>query len=311
MSQHGDNLYSKSVLFTLVATVTVLIGTIMTVFVPMFTDSINPKLETLKPYTAIELAGRDIYQREGCLTCHTQTVRPLKTEVLRYGDYSKAGEFYYDRPFLWGSKRTGPDLARVGGKYTDEWHRQHMIDPRAFFAESNMPSYAFLQERMVDAEQTKANMDGLGFPYEQADIESLKQTTELEALIAYLQVIGTAVTGAQRKQLDIAAVPDENPLAGSDQAAANGRTLYIANCAPCHGDYAGGQEIIGSPELTTLFARYESMYNMFGDTTQDKFVLRLIAQGGMGQGAMMPAFGTTLEEEQLWSLVEYLKSIQQ
>src|SRR4030066_1437020 len=125
-----DKLHSSPVIFALLAAVTILVGTIVTMFVPMLTDQMHPRLENLKPFTPLQLAGRDIYQREGCNNCHTQTVRPLKTEVMRYGEYSKAGEFAYDHPFLWGSKRTGPDLARVGGKYSNLWHYLHMEDPR-------------------------------------------------------------------------------------------------------------------------------------------------------------------------------------
>jgi cytochrome c oxidase cbb3-type subunit 2 len=128
---HKKDIYSRAIPFALMVAVTILIGTVVTTIAPMFTKGMHPKLENLQPYTMLELAGRDIYQKEGCVNCHTQTVRPLKADVLRYGDYSKAGEFAYDRPFLWGSKRTGPDLARIGGKYPDEWHIQHMENPQA------------------------------------------------------------------------------------------------------------------------------------------------------------------------------------
>ncbi|MCS7199696.1 MAG: cytochrome-c oxidase, cbb3-type subunit II [Caldimicrobium sp.] len=177
----------------LLATITVLIGTIVTMLYPMFRPEMHPKLEGLKPYTALQLAGRDIYQREGCFYCHTQTVRPLKTEVLRYGEYSKAGEFAYDRPFLWGSKRTGPDLARIGGKYPDEWHYKHFENPQAFFPQSNMPKYGFLKERKLNPKQIEAHMKALGFPYTKEEIEALKDKTEMDALVAYMQVLGTAV----------------------------------------------------------------------------------------------------------------------
>src|SRR5512136_1844963 len=131
----------KPILFAIVAAVVILIGTAVTMFIPMFTAGMHPKLDNLKPYTALQLAGKDMYQREGCNNCHTQTVRPLKTEVMRYGEYSKAGEFAYDHPFLWGSKRTGPDLARIGGKYPDGWHYYHFEDPQSMFPKSNMPRY--------------------------------------------------------------------------------------------------------------------------------------------------------------------------
>ena len=127
----AGELYRKPIMFAIVATVVIRVGTIVTMFYPMFPEGMHPKLDNLKPYTALQLAGKDIYMREGCNNCHTQTVRPLKTEVMRYGEYSKAGEFAYDRPFLWGSKRTGPDLARIGGKYPDAWHYQHFENPQA------------------------------------------------------------------------------------------------------------------------------------------------------------------------------------
>lgn len=181
------------VVLAVLATLAVLAGTIFTMLYPMFRPEMHPKLEGLKPYTALQLAGRDIYQREGCFYCHTQTVRPLKTEVLRYGEYSKAGEFAYDRPFLWGSKRTGPDLARIGGKYPDEWHYKHFENPQAFFPQSNMPKYAFLKERKLNPQQIEAHMKALGFPYTKEEIEALKDKTEMDALVAYMQVLGTAV----------------------------------------------------------------------------------------------------------------------
>src|SRR5512140_3885031 len=154
----AGNLYNKPILFAIVAAVVILIGTVVTMFIPMLTPEMHPKLANLKPYTALQLAGKDIYQREGCNNCHTQTVRPLKTEVMRYGEYSKAGEFAYDRPFLWGSKRTGPDIARVGGKYTDKWHYKHFNDPRAFFDKTNMPAYAWLKNNKLDAKDVEAHM---------------------------------------------------------------------------------------------------------------------------------------------------------
>ena len=140
----AGGIYSKPILFSIVATVVILVGTIVTMFYPMFTTGMHPKLEDLKPYTALELAGKDVYMQEGCNNCHSQTVRPLRTEVMRYGEYSKAGEFVYDHPFLFGSKRTGPDLHRVGQKYPHRWHYDHMYDPRAITPDSIMPAYPWL-----------------------------------------------------------------------------------------------------------------------------------------------------------------------
>ena len=161
-------------------------------------EAIEP-LPGMKPYPALELAGRDVYVREGCYNCHSQMVRPFRAEVERYGPYSVAGEFVYDHPFQWGSKRTGPDLARVGGRYSDEWHRIHLNNPRDLVPESNMPAYTWL-ERPVDPASMPAKMKALravGVPYTDEDIagapEAVKGRTEMDALIAYLQNLGTAV----------------------------------------------------------------------------------------------------------------------
>lgn len=152
----------------------------------------------VRPYTALELAGRDIYQREGCYLCHSQMVRPFRDERERYGHYSLASESMFDHPFQWGSKRTGPDMARVGGKYSDEWHRQHLADPQSVVPESIMPAYPWLQERMVKGKRMQRHMKGLraiGVPYNDADIENapalVEGKTEMDAMIAYLQVLGT------------------------------------------------------------------------------------------------------------------------
>jgi len=205
-------LHSSPILFAVLATAAILIGTAVTMFVPMLTSQMHPKLANLKPYTAIQLAGRDIYQREGCNNCHTQTVRPLKTEVMRYGEYSKAGEFAYDHPFLWGSKRTGPDLARIGGKYPDAWHYGHFESPQAFFAESNMPSYGWLKDNKIDPHEAESHMKTLEFPYTPDEIKALEGKTEMDALVAYIQVIGIAVT--QKASPAAPEVPEKNSLAG-------------------------------------------------------------------------------------------------
>ena len=166
----------------------------------MFQTSIVEAHPKLKPYTALQQAGRDIYVAEGCYNCHSQQIRPFAAETMRYGHYSHANEFVYDRPFQWGSKRTGPDLHRVGGKYTDEWHEYHLIDPRSVVPESNMPGYPWLAEQMVDAQQTQDGLKVLkmlGHPYTDEQIENAKKDvqskTKMEALIAYLQVLGTAI----------------------------------------------------------------------------------------------------------------------
>jgi cytochrome c oxidase cbb3-type subunit II len=169
--------------------------------VPLFFQkSTTEPIKGLKPYTALQLAGRDIYLREGCYNCHSQMIRPFRAETLRYGHYSVAGEFVYDHPFQWGSKRTGPDLARVGGKYSDEWHRIHLINPRDVVPESIMPMYPWLEKAKVDPAQMAPRMKALrivGVPYSDEEIahagEEVINKTELEALISYLQVMGTSL----------------------------------------------------------------------------------------------------------------------
>jgi len=173
----------------------------MVEIVPLFFQkSTTEPLKGVMPYTALQLAGRDIYIREGCFNCHSQMIRPLRAETLRYGHYSVAGESVYDHPFQWGSKRTGPDLARVGAKYSDEWHRIHLINPRDLVPESNMPAYPWLETTPVDAGAMPAHMRALrkaGVPYTDAQIASaadeVKGKTELDATIAYLQVLGLAL----------------------------------------------------------------------------------------------------------------------
>ncbi len=173
-------------------------GGIVEIVPLFFQKSTTEPITGLKPYTALELAGRDIYEREGCYNCHSQMIRPFRAETLRYGHYSVAGEFVYDHPFQWGSKRTGPDLHRVGGKYSDEWHRIHLTNPRDLVPESIMPAYPWLEKTPVDAEAMPSHMRALrrvGVPYTAAEIAAapadVKDKTELDAMIAYLQILGT------------------------------------------------------------------------------------------------------------------------
>ena len=181
------------------------IGGLVQILPSLFQESLSTPIAGLKPYSPLELVGRDIYIRESCSVCHSQQVRPLLAEVKRYGPYSRAGEFVYDRPFLWGSKRTGPDLHRIGGRYTDAWHRLHMLNPRAVVPASIMPAYPWLQSRSADAdgdiEQKIRALRWLGHPYSDADIktatEALDGKTELDALIAYLQMLGKSAGGQQ------------------------------------------------------------------------------------------------------------------
>ena len=173
--------------------------------VPLFFQKSTTEAVTgLKPYGALELAGRDVYIREGCFGCHSQMIRPFRAETERYGHYSVAGEFVYDRPFQWGSKRTGPDLHRVGRRYSDEWHRAHLIDPRALVPESNMPGYPWLATAALAPEEIAPKMTALrrlGHPYSDEEIaqaaDAVRGKTEMDALIAYLQSLGTALQSAR------------------------------------------------------------------------------------------------------------------
>jgi cytochrome c oxidase cbb3-type subunit II len=176
------------------------IGGLVEIVPLFFQRSTTEPVAGLKPYEALQLVGRDVYVREGCYNCHSQMIRPLHAETLRYGHYSVAGEFVYDHPFQWGSKRTGPDLHRVGGKYSDEWHRLHLAGPRDLVPESNMPAYPWLERSAIDPDGVPARltaMQRLGVPYSDADIAAsaaaVKGKTEMDALVAYLQSLGTHV----------------------------------------------------------------------------------------------------------------------
>ena len=174
----------------------------LTQIVPLFfQEETTAPIEGLQPYTALELEGRDIYIREGCVGCHSQMIRPFRAETERYGHYSVAGESVWEHPFLWGSKRTGPDLARVGGRYSDDWHRAHLNNPRDVVPESKMPAYPWLQNNVVDGENIVRKMEvmrGFGVPYTDEDIatakESVRGVAEIDALIAYLQHLGTVLS---------------------------------------------------------------------------------------------------------------------
>ncbi|MCL4456140.1 MAG: cbb3-type cytochrome c oxidase subunit II [Nitrospirae bacterium] len=304
----AGTIYKKPILFAVVVTVAILIGTAVMMVFPMLTPQMHPKLQNLKPYTALQLAGRDVYQEEGCFYCHTQTVRPLKAEVMRYGEYSKAGEFAYDQPFLWGSKRTGPDIARVGGKYTDKWHYKHFNDPRKLFQGSNMPSYGWLADRQVDAKATEARMKALGFPYTKEEIETLSDKTKLDALVAYMQSLGHAVPRKPRPPM--IAKGDMNPLAGDMNAVAEGKKIYEMNCAACHGVDAKGD--IG-PDLTDKEWLY--VVGTIGDDTifftiADGTKKDMEFEGRRAKGGM-PSWGEFFGKKKIWSLVTYIRSIEE
>jgi cytochrome c oxidase cbb3-type subunit 2 len=180
------------------------VGGLVEIVPLLFSSQVNDAAPGTQPYTALQLAGRDVYIREGCYGCHSQMIRPFRAETERYGHYSLAGESVYDRPFQFGSKRTGPDLARVGGRYTDDWHRLHLINPRAVVVDSNMPAYPWLADREVDGRATVKRMlalKTLGHPYTDEQIATAETDvagrTEMDAMIAYLQGLGTGLQASR------------------------------------------------------------------------------------------------------------------
>jgi cytochrome c oxidase cbb3-type subunit 2 len=287
----------------------------------------HPRVDGLRPLGPLELAGRDVYQREGCSNCHTQTVRPLRSEVVRYkgsraeepaARYSLAGEFAYDHPFLWGSKRTGPDLAFEGWiKPSRDWHAAHLADPRALVARSNMPAYAFLAEEKLDAAAIQAHLRALrsvGVPYTDADVAAapaaLEGKTALDALVAYTLSLGKAVDRGAPGGLDVE-LDAENPLAHSAEAVGKGRALWGANgCGACHGDEAQGQEGVAPSLVDDAFggapgdlpdAAYFAMIKGGSD------VKKALGRPGVPDGGMQ-AFGGDLSDEDVWSIVAWLRN---
>ena len=318
--------YSRPVMFAILSAVVILVGTMVTMFVPLMLPSTQPVSEYVKPYTAVELEGRDIYIREGCNNCHTQTVRPLVTEVARYGEYSKPEEFAYDRPFLWGSRRTGPDLNRVGGKYPDSWHYQHLYDPRSMFAKSNMPAYGWLARRPLDTGYTFKKVSVLGYGYSEDEVrkqiddyrskvtspdypaktvrdkitppELRGQLTEMDALVAYLQKLGRDVKRLARVSptagLAEASTTVRNPYEGDKKAIEEGKGLFKKYCAVCHGEDASGE--IG-PNLRDSKWKY-------GGTDAD--IYQSISKGRPGG---MPNWDVKLGKERIWKIVSFIRSI--
>ncbi len=273
------------VIFLLLATAAILVGTIITMVLPFaWVNTEGDRIATVKPYTALELAGRDTYIREGCNNCHTQTIRPLVADVLRYGEYSKSGEFVYDRPHLWGSRRTGPDLARLGGKYPDAWHYQHMEAPVSMIPKSNMPAYAFLKSNLIDPAYAEKAMRALDFPYTPAEIAALNGKTEMDAMVAYLQKLGTGIPKAAASTV----VGDlKNPFPRDPAAMQAGASLFAQNCAVCHGEHGDGG--IG-PELEP---------ESYGDEVLFELIYSGITDGGM------PAFAS-LGSTKVWQLVNFV-----
>ena len=203
MSKAHKKLEKNISLMAVIIVLVVLVGGAVEILPLIFQDVVRTPLEGVKPYPALQLAGRDVYVREGCYLCHSQMIRPFRSETERYGPYSVAGESVYDRPFQWGSKRTGPDLARVGGRYSDDWHRIHLINPRDVVPESNMPGFPWFEENMVDGQLVQKKMQRLktwgGDPYTDEEIASapadVEGKTEMDAMIAYLQALGHARSG--------------------------------------------------------------------------------------------------------------------
>jgi cytochrome c oxidase cbb3-type subunit 2 len=321
-----DSLYEKPVLFVLAAVVVISVGTLVTTFIPLFLPSTQPMSPQFTPYTAVETEGRDIYIREGCNNCHTQTVRPLRSEVARYGDYSRAEESGWDRPFLWGSRRTGPDLARAGGKYPDAWHYRHMANPQLMFDKSNMPAYPWLAKSKLDTSLTVRKVKILGYGYDGAEVArqlaSFRQTvtapgypsaqvrsqvtpaalqgeiTELDAVVAYLQKLGRDLKAAQKPVPEPAtaeAAETKNPYAGSHDAEEEGEKIFKENCRSCHGEKGAGGF---GPKLATTTHK-------FGGSDADLFSS---VAGGRPGG--MPAFLPQLGKDRVWKAVAFIRHLE-
>ena len=309
----AGEIYKKPVLLAVMATVAILIGSIVTMAYPMFRADMHPQLEKLKAFTPLQLAGRDIYQREGCVGCHTQTVRPLASEVARYGDYSKAGEFAFDHPFLWGSTRTGPDLAREGGLRPDAWHYQHYVSPQQMFPRSNMPAYAFLRGRPLDPQAILAHLDGLAglHPELRTDLAavtaSLGGKDELDALVAYTQWLGHAVSRRQAGAVDLAMA---NPFATDRKAKLKGKRLFLDNCAVCHGDEGHGQADVAPDLLDDRFLEVDGDMPdaaYFAIIKDGSDVKPALGRPGAKDGGMT-AFGGQLSADDIWSIVAWLRA---
>jgi cytochrome c oxidase cbb3-type subunit 2 len=324
----AGRIYAKAIPFSVMATIAILVGTIVTMAYPLLRPDFHPKVEGLKPLPPLELAGRDVYQREGCVNCHTQTVRPLKSEVVRYkgnraqeptARYSLAGEFAYDHPFLWGSKRTGPDLAFEGWiKPSAAWHRAHFKDPQAVVARSNMPAYAFLEEERLDPSEIAAHMRALrrvGVPYgTDAEIaaaaKEVEGKTALDGLVAYTLSLGKAVNRGAPGGIDVD-LAERNPLGPTVAAVTRGKELFEANaCAACHGEEAHGQEGVAPDLLDDEFlgvagdmpdAAYFAMIKGGSD------VKPALGRPGVPDGGMQ-AYGADLSDEDIWAIVAWLRN---
>ena len=288
-------LEKNPVIFIILAFVVIMIGTTITMIAPFkWINGPGDMIAGVKPYTPLQQEGRDLYMREGCNNCHSQTVRTLASDVERYGyggTYSKSGEFVYDRPFLWGSRRTGPDLARIGLKYPDPkgaWHKKHMENPQSVVPASNMPAYAFLNTPL-DTAYSERKMKLLKFPYTQADLDDLKGKSEMDAIIAYMRKLGSDIPVKKAEAAVQAPVARSNPFTDLKGVEKEAESLYKQHCASCHGDRREGT--VG-PALR-------------GSATPDADLFKVISQGMEANG--MPAFGGSLDEQKIWKLVTLIK----
>jgi cytochrome c oxidase cbb3-type subunit 2 len=324
----AGKIYSKPLAFSVLAAAVVLVGTVATMAYPLLRPEMHVKVAGLSPLSPLELAGRDVYQREGCVNCHTQTVRPLKSEVVRYkgsraeeptGRYSLAGEFAYDHPFLWGSKRTGPDLAFEGWiKPAASWHYAHYANPRDVVARSNMPAYAFLNGEKLDPAEVAAHMRALrrvGVPYGgDAEIvaaaRQVEGKTAMDALVAYTLSLGKAVNRGGPGGVDVD-LDQPNPLGQAVAAVTKGKALWDATgCAACHGDDGEGQAGIAPSLLDEEFlgARGDlSDAAYFAVIKGGSAVKPALGRAGIPDGGMQP-YGSDLSDEDIWSIVSWLRN---
>jgi cytochrome c oxidase cbb3-type subunit 2 len=288
-------LEKNPVIFIILAFLVIMIGTAVTMIAPFkWINGAGDRIAEVKPYTPLQQEGRDIYMREGCNNCHSQTVRTLAADVERYGNgggYSKSGEFVYDRPHLWGSRRTGPDLARIGLKYPDPkgaWHYKHMENPQSVVPASNMPAYAFLN-KPLDTTYSERKMKLLNFPYTQADLDELKGKSEMDAIIAYMRKLGTDIPVKKAEAATHAPTAQNNPYSDLKSVKADAMSIYAKDCASCHGEKRQGG--LG-PVLK-------------GSAKTDAELFAVISKGLEANG--MPAFGNSLDEQKIWKLVTLIK----
>lgn len=330
------SIYSRPIMFAILSVAVILAGTLVTTIIPLFMPSTQPSEDYIKPYSAIELEGRDIYIREGCNNCHTQTVRPLRTEVARYGEYSKPEEFAYDRPHLWGSRRTGPDLNRVGAKYPDAWHYKHTVNPQSMFEKSNMPPYKWLAKAKLNTSHIGRKVTVLKLGYTEADakrqLSEYKATvtsgdyssravrdevtpehlraelTELDALIAYLQYLGRDVKALVRKTSITVAEPSdaaesesvEKGAEGGNPLAGDREAILLGKKAFMSNCSAcHGKDAKGGIGLNLTDAEWK-----YGGTDRDIYTT---ISGGRPGG--MPPFGALFQEKDIWRIIAYLRTV--